>query len=217
MNRPAVVSALADQLLAARDGHAFWRVGVDGVDGAGKTWLADELAHEVDQRGVPAVRVMLDGFHNPAVYRQQRGRDSPEGFFRDSYDYDSFRSLVLHPLSPGGSGVYVPAIHDVTEEQPVRASPQRARPESVVIVDGIFLHRDELVSYWDYSIWLDVPFEVSTPRGAARGYGNADPSHASNRRYIEGQRLYIAECAPADKATVIIDNRELNDPEFVRR
>jgi len=123
---------------------------------------------------------------------------------------------VLDPLSPGGSGVYVPAIHDVMDEQPVRASPLRARPESVVIVDGIFLHRDELVSYWDYSIWLDVPFEISTPRGAARGYGNADPSHTSNRRYVEGQRLYIAECAPAGKATVIVDNRDLNDPDFVR-
>jgi uridine kinase len=189
---------------------------VDGVDGAGKTWLADELAHEVDRRGVPTVRVMLDGFHNPAAHRHQRGPGSPEGFFRDSYDYDSFRALVLDPLSPGGSGVYVPAIHDVMDEQPVRASPLRARPESVVIVDGIFLHRDELVSYWDYSIWLDVPFEISTPRGAARGYGNADPSHTSNRRYVEGQRLYIAECAPAGKATVIVDNRDLNDPDFVR-
>jgi len=216
VNRQALISALADRLLAARDGRAFWRVGVDGVDGAGKTWLADELAHEVDRRGVPTVRVMLDGFHNPSAHRHQRGPGSPEGFFRDSYDYDSFRALVLDPLSPGGSGVYVPAIHDVMDEQPVRASPLRARPESVVIVDGIFLHRDELVSYWDYSIWLDVPFEISTPRGAARGYGNADPSHASNRRYVEGQRLYIAECAPAGKATVIVDNRDLNDPEFGR-
>lgn len=174
-------------------------------------------ALEVEQRGVSAVRVMLDGFHNPAACRHQRGRESPEGFYRDSYDYDSFRSLVLDPLSPVGSGVYVPAIHDVTEEQPVRASPQWARPESVVIIDGIFVHRDELVSYWDYSIWLDVPFEVSTPTRRDAGHGNADPSHASNRRYVEGQRLYIAECAPADKATVIIDNRELSDPDFVRR
>jgi uridine kinase len=35
-------------------------------------------------------------------------------------------------------------------------------------------------------------------------------------RYVEGQRLYIAECAPAGKATVIVDNRDLNDPDFVR-
>ena len=125
MDLQALVSALVDRLLAAREGRAFWRV---GVDGAGKTWLADELAHEVDRHGVPTVRMTLDGFHNSRTHRYQRGRESPEGFFRDSYDYDRFRALVLDPLSPGGSGVYAPAIYDVLEEQPVCASRLRAGP-----------------------------------------------------------------------------------------
>lgn len=180
-------SALVDRLLAARDGCAFWRVGVDGVDGAGKTWFAGELAYNLDRRGVPTVRVTLDGF----------------------------RTLALDPLSTSGSGVYVPTIHDVMEERPVRASPLGARPESAVIVDGIFLHRDEIVSYWNYSIWLQVPFEVSTPRGAGRGYGNADPAHTSNHRYAEGQRLYIADCAPR-QGHGLRRHSDLDDPDFLR-
>jgi uridine kinase len=218
VKREALVSAVVDGLLAERQGREFWRVGVDGVDGAGKTWLADELACEIDARGVRTVRVTLDGFHNSRERRYQRGRDSPEGFFRDSYDYDQFRPLVLDPLSPGGSGVYAPAVYDVQEERTVNTSPLQVSPEAVLIVDGIFLHRDELVSYWNYSIWVDVPFEISIPRGAARGYGfgSADPADASNRRYVEGQLLYIAECNPMRTATVIVDNHELGDPKFVR-
>lgn len=40
--------------------------------------------------------------------------------------------------------------------------------DAVLIVDGIFLHRDELTDAWDLSIWLEVAFTVSIPRGASR-------------------------------------------------
>jgi uridine kinase len=49
------------------------------------------------------VRVMLDGFHNPSAHRRQRGPGSPEGFFRDSYNYDSFCALVLDRSRPVGA------------------------------------------------------------------------------------------------------------------
>ncbi len=43
-----------------------------------------------------------------------------------------------------------------------------------MVIDGIFLHRDELVEAWDYSIFLDVPFEVSVARMAVRDGSAAD-------------------------------------------
>jgi uridine kinase len=185
---------------------------VDGVDGAGKTLLADELASVLRRWGSPVVRVSVDDFHNPREVRYRRGRGSPEGFFRDSYDYEKFISLVLEPLSPEGSGIYTPAVHDVVSEVPVTPIKLQAPPGAILVVDGIFLHRDELLAFWDYSIWVDVAFEVSIPRGALRGVGNADPRHPSNRRYVEGQRIYIRECAPAQRATLVLDNTVLDAP-----
>ncbi len=58
-------------------------VAVDGVDGAGKTTFADRLAPRLDR---PVVRASEDDFLNPAAIRHRRGRESPEGFFRDTYD-----------------------------------------------------------------------------------------------------------------------------------
>jgi hypothetical protein len=37
------------------------------VDGAGKTHFADEVATELTQRGVPAIRTSVDGFHRTAA------------------------------------------------------------------------------------------------------------------------------------------------------
>lgn len=188
---------------------------VDGVDGAGKTVFAGELAAALRRRGAPTVEASVDGFHHPREVRHRRGRGSPEGFFLDSYDYDAFVALLLEPFGPGGSGRYVRAVYDVHAEAPVDLALEQAPSGATLVVDGIFLHRDELAALWDFSIWLDVPFEVSIPRGARRGYGEPDPAAASNRRYIEGQRLYLAACAPAGRATIVVDNTRLDRP-FVR-
>jgi uridine kinase len=203
--REDMIRSLADEIGSAR------LVGIDGVDGAGKTTLADELAAELRKRGRTVVRISLDGFHNAAEIRHRRGRDDPEGFFRDSYDYGAFVRLVLEPFARR-AGEYVAAVYGWREERPVSRSPEPVPPDAVLIVDGIFLHRDELAAWWDFSVWLEVPFDVSIPRGAARGYGHPDPGHPANRRYVEGQRLYVAECDPARRASVLVRNADLAAP-----
>jgi uridine kinase len=208
-----VSGAVADRVLALPRTDRR-RVGVDGVDGAGKTVFGDHLAAELRARGSEVVRASVDGFHHPPQVRYRRGRGSPEGYFLDSYDYATMRSLLLDPLSPGGSGRFVRAVYDVHAERRVEAVGESAEPTAILVLDGIFLHRPELVGYWDLSVFLDVPFEVSVPRGAARGYGNPDPGHPSNQRYVEGQRLYLRACDPAAHADVVVDHRDLTRPRI---
>lgn len=53
-------------------------VAVDGVDGAGKTVFADELADRLRAGGRPVIRIGINGFHQVRAVRLRRGRDSPE-------------------------------------------------------------------------------------------------------------------------------------------
>ena len=193
------------------------RVAIDGVDGAGKTHFADALGKELSGRGAHVVRASADGFLNPPRTRHRRGRDSPEGYYRDSFDYGRMCRLLLDPLSPGGNGEYLRAVYDVRREREVRLLPELAPDDAILVFDGIFTHRDELIRYWDYSVWLEVPFDISIPRGAGRGYGNPDPDSPKNVRYIAGQRLYMAECHPQTRATLIIDNTDLTNPVVLPR
>lgn len=188
------------------------RVAIDGVDGAGKTHFADDLGKELTARGATVIRASADGFLNPPRTRHRRGRDSAEGFYRDSFDYGRMCRLLLDPLSPGGNREYTRAVYDVKREREIRVLPELAPDDAILVVDGVFTHRDELIRYWDYSVWLEVPFAVSVPRGAGRGYGDPDPTSARNVRYIAGQRLYTAECNPQTRATAVIDNTDLLNP-----
>ena len=80
------------------------------------------------------------------------------------------------------------------------------------MLDGIFLHRPELRDIWDVSIFLDVAFEVSVGRCARRDGTSPDPEAAANRRYVEGQMLYLRTCDPRVRATLAIDNNDLSSP-----
>jgi len=188
-------------------------IAVDGVDGSGKTSFADELAPMIERHGRPVIRASVDGFHNPREIRYRRGKDDPEGFFRDSYDYDSLRRHLLDPFGRGAAWVDVARFDHRADREAV--STRKAEPSAVLLLDGIFLHRDELRDHWDYSIFLAVPFAVSYARMAQRDGSNPDPSAPENRRYYEGQIIYFQTCQPQKRATVIIDNSCLEAPRLV--
>jgi uridine kinase len=194
------------------------RVAIDGVDGAGKTTLADALAPLVAAQARPIVRASIDDFHRPRVLRYARGRYSPDGFYLDSYDYDSFRKSLLDPMCPGGSGRYVARRFDLDNDRPFDPVTQQAQPATALIVDGIFLHRPELRAYWDLSIFLKVDFEISVPRGAQRGPArdSPDPSAPLNQRYVGGQKRYLGECHPEQRADIVIEYNDLREPKILK-
>ncbi|WP_229073392.1 AAA family ATPase [Actinoplanes sp. DH11] len=192
------------------------RVGIDGPDAAGKTTFADELAAEVRALGRPVARVSLDDFHHPRAVRYQWGRDSPEGFWRHAFNYARFHSDVLEPFGPGGNRRYRPAAHDLATDTERRPATRTAAAGTVLIVDGLFLHRNELVGAWDLSVFLDADFTETARRMAARDGTDPDPDHPGNRRYMDAQRMYFAACSPHERAGILIDNRALSTPRIVR-
>jgi uridine kinase len=213
--RRAVLDEVADVVTAIRD-TGIVRVGIDGIDGAGKTMFADELADVLRHRGRTVIRASVDGFHNLARVRYRQGRHSPVGYYRDSFDYERLRDVLLNPLSPNGSRRYLTAIHDVALEEPIQIEEQVAPDGSVLVFDGVFLHRAELANYWDCSVFLDVDRGVAEDRMARRDGPPSDPSVEPSRRYVEGQRIYLETCRPTRVATIVIDNNDLDRPHVDR-
>jgi uridine kinase len=200
-----LVAAVAAAVPAAR-GEDCVRVGIDGVDGAGKTTFAAKLGRALQERGRPVVRISVDDFHRRRADRYRRGRDSPVGFWLDAFDYARLHADVLVPLGPGGTRRFRTAAHDLACDRVLQPPAQLAEPGSVLLVDGLFLHRDELVRHWDLSVFLDVPFDVSVARVAARDATGADRASTRIRRYVEAQQIYSAACAPRTRASLVIDN-----------
>jgi uridine kinase len=191
--RHLVLAELGDALAAVHAADRLTRIGIDGVDGAGKTHLAEEIAQLLTKRGRPCVRISLDFFERPAVERYARGELSPEGYYLDSFDVER---LHAHVLSIGGP------------------------PELVVVVDGIFLQRPELIDLWDATVWVEADLDVAAERALARDLIRIDSLDAEHERYrfryLPAQRRYIEAQRPRDHATFVLRNTGLDEPELVR-
>ena len=221
MRRVIVLNELAALIAAVRRDHPV-RVAIDGVDGVGKTTLADELVAPLRKLGKQVIRASVDGFLNPASIRYRRGSLSALGYFLDSFNYGALKLNLLEPLGRNGSREYRTAVFDHRTDSEVVAVYRRAEVDDVLLFDGVFLQRKELQGCWDFVIWLEAGFEVTVSRAIARdlaqaGAGSADPAAVAERyakRYTPGQRMYLDECLPREKADVLVNNQDWSNPEI---
>jgi uridine kinase len=140
MNRLAAIEELVDRITALTLPHPL-RVAIDGVDGVGKTTLANELVEPIRRRGRAVIRASVDGFHNPRNVRYKLGRISPEGYFRDSFNYSALITTLLVPLGPGGSRLYCPAVFNYRTDSEIPMRFETAPPDAILLFDGVFLLR----------------------------------------------------------------------------
>ncbi len=188
-------------------------VGIDGVGASGKSTFAEELARRIGTR--PVLVLHLDDFFNPSDVRHARGRHSPEGFWLDAYDYAALRSWALEPLSADGDGRYRTGSFDRSTGGRTDPGVRTAPPDALVVVEGTFLHRDEVAGFWDFSVYLDVPFAETERRMAHRDGLAADTVHGLMRRYTGAQRLYFAAARPWERASVVVDNSDPRRPRII--
>lgn len=217
VNRAHLLHRLAD-LIAAVDRAYPIRVAIDGVDAAGKSRLADELVMPLEDRSRTVIRASIDGFYRPKAQRYQRGPDSPEGYFYDSFDYVALRELLLEPLGPNGNRLYRLASFDPELDEPVDERLRHAPVDSVLLFDGVFLMRPELEDCWDFRVFVDVDFEEAIRRAVQRDQPLFDAEDTTLERYwtryVAAQRLYIDTARPLDQADAIVVNQDPARPRL---
>lgn len=218
MKRQELIDEIASRIVAVIRPHPV-RVAIDGVDAAGKTTLADELVPALSNLGRPVIRASVDGFHNPAAIRKRRGALSPEGYYRDSFNYPALIDGLLRPLGPGGSLAFRRAVFDFRKDATVNAPVESAKPNAILVFDGVFLLRSELRAHFDFSIFLRADFAVTLPRAEQRDlslFGDIDEVRRRYReRYIPGQQLYLTSVEPEGWASLVIDNNDPKRPAII--
>jgi uridine kinase len=209
LSKAEVITGLADEIL-----HNYGKgraiVAVDGLDGAGKTRFADALAAQLGIGNRAVFRASIDDFHWPRARRYARGRDSAEGFYLDSYDYETFKRVLVEPFRTGWIGSFVLKAFDLKRDVPFEPVWSSGPKDAILVVDGIFLNRPALKGLWNYSIWLDVEPEVAVDRMLDR-----DGPETNAERYTGGQELYLKEAKPRESVTAIINNNDYDHPKRI--
>lgn len=216
--RNIALEQLAERIANIQRTHPV-RVGIDGIENSGKTTLADELVPHIEANGRPVIRVSVDLFHAPRAVRYRQGRESAQGYYEDSFDYEKFKDRLLSPLGPNGNRRFQRAALDWATDEALDPPEEVAPDNAILIVDGIFLLRPELVDNWDYRVFVHTDFDKAIERALRRdtqSFGSSDNIRTLySRRYHPAQRSYLERVQPHTKADVIINNNDPSQPKLI--
>lgn len=216
MKRNQLIKYLASVILKKQKDSPIL-VGIDGAIAAGKSTLINDIENELKGAGRPVIRASIEGFHHPKKGRYHQGKNSPAGYYYDSFNYPAMKRVLLDPLH-SGKLKYQTAIFNYKTDSKVISSVQRAKKDSILLMEGIFLFRSQLLNYWDLKIFLDIDSKTTLKRVVKRiadiEYLGTEQAIVKryNERYLPGQQIYFDQEYPQEKAHIVIDNNDLDNP-----
>lgn len=217
--RDELLFRLAEAVRSVTVAHPT-RVAIDGIPGAGKTTLADELAVVLRAQGREVIRATIEDFLNPSSVRHPWS-DSAEGWYNHNTDLGALHRVLLDPLGPDGHRRIQQAVYDKATDTAVSPPVTTAAMDAVLLFDGVFLLRNELSDRWDLRIFVSATFEKALDRSRIRDQAplmSADEvEHRYRRRYIPSQQFYFETIRPADHADIIVYNNEPLQPAWHAR
>ncbi|HUH01075.1 MAG TPA: hypothetical protein VML75_03710 [Kofleriaceae bacterium] len=186
---------------------------VDGIDGSGKSHLAERIRQEASAAGLRAVLLRVDDFRIATAWA---GVDEAEVYYESYYDLRGLDACVS-AYRAGAEAIEVPAFDSATE----RVAQVRRIPltdTQVLIVEGVFVRR--LPSAEGATL---IYIETSYPearrrilaRDLAKGRSAADVERRVDRRYAPSQRRYHERFQPRAHAHVVVDHEILGAPTVI--
>ena len=151
-------------------------VAIDGLGGAGKTTLAEQLAS-----ALAAVVVHTDDFASWA---------NPIDW------WPALLAAVLEPLAAGDSAVFTPTSWDGAEPQPVRVE-----PGGIVLLEGVSASREAFGPYLACSLWVETPSETRLARGLQR---DGEPMREQWERWMAAEDDYADSERPRERADLVL-------------
>lgn len=166
-------------------------VGIDGRGASGKSTLARALESAADDLDI----VEFDDFYRPSAEHRAR----PDSEIGGNFDWRRLRDQVLAPLDRDEPGEY--QRYDWPSD--TLADWHSVPVGGVVLVEGNFSTRAELIDFYDYTVWIDAPRELRLERGVRRGGENTRDRWLTE--WMPEEDAYVSAENPAGRVNLALD------------
>jgi uridine kinase len=204
------LDAAVQRILQGRTGAKPNRallVGVSGIDGSGKGFVANRIVRRLLDQNIHAVVVHGDGWLNLPERRFQTN-DPARHFYENAFRMDTmFEELVL-PLKKQRSHT---GVMDFVDETATASRLERYAFEKVdvIVLECIYLFKPAYRRHFDVAIWIECSFETALERAihrAQEGLAAAETIRAYETIYFPAQRIHFDNDRPREAADVIVSN-----------
>ena len=214
------IDELIQRILACRAGIPESRsllVGLSGIDGSGKGYLAGQIEAHLGQYGVPAAIVNVDGWLNLPEERFSSSAPA-EHFYEHAIRFEEFFSQLVIPLRERRR---VHLVADFAEEtvNHFRKHTYDFKDVGVVVVEGIFLFKPQYRQFFDLAIWTECSFPTALARAidrAQEGLSRAKTIAAYETIYFPAQKIHLVQDKPRESADLIFENDSYPARSFSR-
>jgi uridine kinase len=171
--------------------------------------MASRIAERLTQEGVNVALIGIDGWLNLPTVRF--GQENPGlHFYRHGFRFEQMFSDLVDPLARDGA---IDLIMDFTEETAHEYHKYRYSFSDIntVLLEGIFLFRQDLRSSYDLGVWVDCSFETALRRAIVRaqeGLAPEDTTRAFQTIYFPAQEVHFSLDDPKKSADLILINDE---------
>ena len=133
-------------------------VAIDGLSGAGKTTLVQKLQNSIDQ----VIIIHIDDHIVRREYRYNTSYDEWFEYYQLQWDVTYLKEHLFDKLHQNEQLLQL--LFYNKENDTLSKNTMNIPPSSIVIIEGIFLLRDEWKAYYDYTVFVDCPREVRYER-----------------------------------------------------
>ena len=162
-------------------------VGINGIDCSGKTTFAKFVSKYFTHHKIENNHLDIDNFNNPAIESE-----TYKSFVSGSWgkkDLNKYYELIIN---------YSDAIRAVSESQ---------KKYPLVILEGIFIYKPQLVNLFDLKIYLDIDISLGRKRFAKRSSLKQDkrPFEIYDEIWMLSHIRYESEVHPKRISDLVID------------
>lgn len=214
------IDELIERILACRAGIPESRsllVGLSGIDGSGKGYLAGQIEAHLAQRAMASAILHLDGWLNLPEKRFSEAAPA-ENFYENAFRFDEFFADLVTPLRDGRSVQLVADFVEETASQ-YRKQVYDFKNVGIIVVEGIFLFKLQYRELFDLAVWVDCSCPTALARAIERGQEGLSPAKtigAYETIYFPAQRIHLARDKPRENADLILPNDSYRARSFTR-
>jgi phosphoglycolate phosphatase len=190
-------------------------LGINGVDLSGKTTFTNNLTSWLKSQGYHTQVVHLDDFHNPSTKRRQ-GTDPIAAYWQNAFNLHQLETEILAPITQKGCLDKELLLLDLESDRFINRRSYHVKPDSIVLLEGVLLFREPIDRYLTARLFIDVNFDEVLRRASLRDvprFGQ-DILNTYQTKYIPIQKKYLADYKPQEKADLIIDNNNPQQPRL---